>query len=191
MGYNSATFNLIPVALLGLCIATACQHADSHNSSDDSERSRSATPPCTCPPKPVEELAKQVNTLLIQCLSLSKMSVPIDGFTWTLVYAITSDNSCLRFQTYDSRCFQQTSLSMPRCSWSHSWVDLGPDFFPRFVSNVECRGSSCCRPRGRQLPEVKVLRRQNGCDENGEVWQEYRVPSERVQIACGCSYRNS
>lgn len=168
-----------------LCLATACQHARSHNASDDTEY---YTPPCTCPSKPIEELAEQFATVFnTPCIHLSKMSVPIDGFTWTLVYAITSDNSCLQRLEYDSQCFRPTSLPTPRCSWSYSWVDLGPDFFPRFVSNVECRGSSCCTSEGRGVPLLQVLRRQNRCDENGEVWQEVNVPEE-INQACSCSY---
>lgn len=182
MGHDSAVFGRIAAVLFfcqGLLVAAACQH-------NDTELSHSTAPLCACPSKPVEELARQFNTIFnALCIHLLKISVPIDDFTWTMVYAITSDNSCLQRLEYDSLCFQPTSRR-PRCSWSYSWVDLGPDFFPRFVSNLDCGASGCCTAVGRGVPFLQVLRRQNRCDENGEVWQQVTV-RQNINLACGCS----
>lgn len=180
MGYNFAihVITLVLVTCWGLQTATAC-----HNSSDSepshSTHQHSPTPcsRCTCPPKSIELLAEQFNNISnSKCVSLSRIDVPIDGFTWTPVYFITTNTSCIRSH-YDS----QSTL---QCSWSQEWVDLGADCFPRFVANVQCRGSDS-RERFIHRNLLKVLRRQDHCDDNGEVWIAESI-DQTINVACDC-----
>lgn len=187
MGFNFATIFTALIMCWGFYTANACNHTHSQNSSDSQPHTSSGH--CTCPPKPVELLAEQFNNAISNtpCVHLSRINVPIlDGSVWTSVYVITTDVSCLEYQNYDSRCFGTTSL--PHCSSSQNWIDLGADFFPRFVSNVECRGSNFCSAIGRHILELNVLRRQNQCDQNGEVWQMATIGHNetRINVSCDC-----
>lgn len=181
MGYKFAvhiTTLVLFSSVWNLHTATAC-----HNSSDHELSSRDPCTRCTCPPKSTEQLAEQFNAIsysISDCVSLSRVDVPIDGFTMTPVYFITTDDSCIRSH-YPSQCFRPTSPS--RCSWSREWVDLGADYFPRFVSDVQCRGS--CMSNGRYIFNGYVLRRQDYCDEKGEVWRAVTSP-QRIHVACDC-----
>lgn len=189
-------FTMALVICKDLHFASACNltrsdtSTDSYGGGGEPSSSTPQPPPtrcnhCTCPPKSIDELEQQYKDIFTShCLSLSKINVPIDRFTWTPVHAITSSISCIHPLMYSSQCFQQT----PQCSWSQRWIDLGEDFFPRFISSVECRASGSCRPASTPLTvylDVTALRRQDRCDESGEVWQAETVV-EQVGVACNC-----
>lgn len=90
------------------------------------------------------------------------------------------------------------------CEARITWTDLGPNYFPRYLRNVECLQKSCwfghykCKPRSFT---VKLLRRRNHMCTNVlpgtkvgivELPQELRllwVWEERaVTFCCDCSY---
>lgn len=87
------------------------------------------------------------------------------------------------------------------CEAKIKWIDLGPDYFPRFLRSVECTKKKCwynyymCKPRSFT---VKLLRRRNGeCvqaklhrtsnDELPGEFKELWVWEERaVNFCCDC-----
>lgn len=67
------------------------------------------------------------------------------------------------------------------CEAKIKWIDLGPDYFPRFLRSVECTTKKCwynhyaCKPRSFT---VKLLRRRNGeCVQTNEL---YRVTNDNL-----------
>ncbi|KAG4068680.1 hypothetical protein HA402_002371 [Bradysia odoriphaga] len=90
------------------------------------------------------------------------------------------------------------------CEAKIKWIDLGPDYFPRFLRSVECTKKKCwynnyvCKPRSFT---VKLLRRRNGeCVQinqlnritNNELpgdLKELWVWEERaVNFCCDCAF---
>lgn len=88
------------------------------------------------------------------------------------------------------------------CEAKIKWIDLGPDYFPRFLRSVECTKKKCwynhyvCQPRSFT---VKLLRRRNGeCVQNSHLnritndelpgeFNELWVWEERaVNFCCDC-----
>lgn len=97
-----------------------------------------------------------------------------------------------------------TKSSNPwKCDASIKWVDLGPDYFPRFLRSVQCTRHKCwysffeCKPKSFA---VKVLHRRKGMcadasnlrkissfefhGEFGEVWKWKEVA---VNFCCDCA----
>ncbi|KAJ1522152.1 hypothetical protein ONE63_002463 [Megalurothrips usitatus] len=92
------------------------------------------------------------------------------------------------------------------CESPLRWVDLGPDYFPRYLRSADCANSACtgagfvCRPRSFS---VKVLRRREGvCAPAGDLPVEEStvgLPSDlrdlwvwelrAVNFCCVCSLR--
>lgn len=90
-----------------------------------------------------------------------------------------------------------------KCDASIKWVDLGPDYFPRFLRTIECTKNYCwykifvCKPKSFA---VKVLHRRKGLcadaanlrkissfefrGEFGEVWKWEEVA---VNFCCDCA----
>ena len=167
-----------------LLTASACSdHAptlpDNNNSSNHTH--------CACRHKDQEQLVKQFNAISnSRCAVLSRVNVPVDGHTWRSVYVVTVNTSCFRTAVYMSECFATSSLTTPHCSWSYQWIDLGEDVFPRFASSVQCRGSKVCVAQARFF-RLTVLRRQDSCDGDGEVWAEEHL-QQKINVSCDCTY---
>ena len=146
---------------------------------------------CLCSPKTVQQLADKYNgsNYNSECVTLTKIEVPMgDSFSWTSMFVITGKSSC--FETvHQPSCFNSSSLT-PQCSWRKTWIDLGVDYFPRYVSHLECRGSNVCNALGRGPNYLEVLHRQGRCDAQGaDVWEKVRV-EQQVNFICNCLQKN-
>lgn len=80
---------------------------------------------------------------------------------------LISNHAVLEGDSETSSRTKRNSLK-PRqweCESRISWLDLGPDYFPRYIRSVECLSKYCwyghykCKPRSFT---VKLLRRRNG-----------------------------
>jgi hypothetical protein len=188
MHHGSSILIVVSMHVISLSFqtATACNHT--HSSSPVPSATQQS--PCNCPRKTPKQLLNEYYGQISSsdCLSLSRIDVPIDESIWTSVYTLTSNTGC-KVHHYDSQCYQPAQ----QCSWSHGWVDLGEDHFPRFLSNVtECRSSSSCNSSKNSVRNVKVLRRENRCDEGGEVWRPFpRDGGLVLTVACNCELHNS
>ena len=145
---------------------------------------------CLCRPKTMSELENLYTTHSYNsgCAKLTKVEVPMgDGFSWTHTHVITGKSSC--FETiHHNACFNVSSLT-PHCSWKKTWIDLGEDHFPRFISNLECRGGDVCTSVGTGPRYFEVFRRQGRCDSRGvDVWEKV-VMEQRVNFVCSCIKR--
>lgn len=99
-----------------------------------------------------------------------------------------------------------THIDRPwECNAKIKWIDLGPDYFPRFLRSVECTRKKCwynnyiCKPRSFT---VKLLRRRNGeCIRSDNMYRisnddlpgslkELWVWEERaVNFCCDCTFK--
>lgn len=75
-----------------------------------------------------------------------------------------------------------------KCKRRFSWTDMGPDYFPRFLRNVECVQENCwyhlykCKPRSLM---VRLLKRKRGkCVEvePGTTVGQYDLPVELMEL---------
>lgn len=132
------------------------------------------------------------------CVSLTKVSLPIlhtEHQKEEDVYIVTTNSSCLTSVRMDTQCFPFRQKAFCETSTVVTNLNLGEDYFPRFVSNMQCSGcrhadeDSSCNGCGYKEHRViyKLLKRvPDLCDETGrEVWQVDHV-QRWVRAACSC-----
>lgn len=134
-----------------------------------------------------------------RCLTLAKMSDPeSEG-----VYVGIGSTHCVRPQ-HNMRCLNSRGS---QCEWQYSMRDLGSEYFPRFLLEVQCGGcpaditkwtgtlqewDDCLRQHDqcRYTPEevvVEVLKRRGQCGDNSnEIWEVVRI-TDRINVGCSCT----
>lgn len=146
---------------------------------------------CLCLPRTTEQLVDlyNKNNFNSDCVTLTKIEVPMqDDFSWTNLYVLTGKTSCFD-AIHHSVCFNSSSVKL-QCSWSQSWVDLGVDFFPRYISNVHCKGGDVCNAIASGPPQLEVLQRRGHCDDQGvDVWENVEV-HQTINLFCNCVLNN-
>ncbi len=165
--------------------ASLCPGVGGVSTSSNCSTSDSA---CLCRPRTPQQLVEQYNTYHYNsaCAILTSIEVPLQdgGFSWTTAYVITGKSSC--FETaHHGACFNMSSVDS-QCSWKKTWIDLGVNHFPRFISHLECRGGDKCNAFGRGPRFFEVLRRQGRCDSSGlDVWEKVTLKRD-VHFICSC-----
>lgn len=137
---------------------------------------------------------EQMTNLYSRCLTLAMMTMP--EYSSEPVYVGIGSSRCVEL-VHDSRCFNATKS---QCGWQYTARDLGPQYFPRFLLEVECSGcpaslrdNTCLEQRNRceytpreVVPEV--LKRQTSCGDDGtEVWKVSRITNNHLTVGCSCT----
>ena len=155
---------------------------------DDRMKRQTSNCPGACTAVEESVLVEQFNNMYAnpyrRCLDLLKINVTLSDSTSGSVY--TGIGS-----TFDSRCVQDIEQSDQECFSAENSQgeqarivrDLGKDYFPRYVIDLECREYGECISSPKKVT-VNVLRRTSDqtCNEDGTA--KYESTGVLVTLAC-------
>lgn len=203
-GGQGTTINLKPEA-----VETSLQESNSTNCNITSNHKlviEVQYKPRKCKPQTNENLKQlfMASPAKSDCITLTKILLP-GALVTEEIFIITTNSSCLKRVRMDSNCFPIQNTSHCSTSTNIKYLDqLGEDYFPRFVLDVQCGGcdhenttEEClalnrgCGYRKHSL-KVKLLKRDpDNCDADGfETWAMSDSDFTHVNAGCSC-YRET
>ena len=136
--------------------------------------------------------AKTVRVVPFQVDADYRRELPHDFYldiTWYQEVVHTLSNGAAQLLRY-VRSSAEKANSLPwRCESQIVWTDLGVNYYPRFLRNVQCTKENCwfghfrCRPKAFTVNVLKKAR--DSCKE-GENGQEWVYEERAVTFCCEC-----